>query len=266
VQGSGGMIESLARLGYASKALIYAIVGGLAIAAATNRGGRVTDTSGALRLVLSQPFGRGLLFVLAVGLCGYATWRILDSILDPDHNGTGFEGLVTRAGNVVRAVVYGTLGVEAFRLARGLGGSNGNEAEMWTARIMDWPFGVWLIFLAGAIVTLYGVREVVRSLKGRVDPTVDYSAAPIAWRQPLLHVSRFGIGARGLIIVTLGLFLLRAAVQLDPSEALGTRDSIIELAGVLSGRWLLAAIGVGLIAYAVDQLAHALWRRIRPVV
>ncbi len=31
------MIETLARLGYASKALVYAIVGGLAMAAATNR-------------------------------------------------------------------------------------------------------------------------------------------------------------------------------------------------------------------------------------
>ena len=113
------MIASLARLGYASKAVIYAIVGGLAIAAATNRGGRITDTSGALRVVLTQPFGRSLLFVLAAGLCGYAAWRMLDSIVDPDRNGTDFGGLVTRIGNVVRGIVYGALGIEAFRLARG---------------------------------------------------------------------------------------------------------------------------------------------------
>ena len=58
------MLERLARLGYASKALIYAIVGGLAIAAAANRGGRVTDTSGALRVISRQPFGQLLLVVL----------------------------------------------------------------------------------------------------------------------------------------------------------------------------------------------------------
>jgi Domain of Unknown Function (DUF1206) len=260
------MLELFARLGYASKAMIYAIVGGLAIAAATNRGGRVTDTSGALRVILTQPFGRGLLFVLAAGLCGYAAWRILDSIIDPDRNGTDFDGLVTRIGNTVRGIVYGALGVEAFRLARGLGGSNGNDAEMWTARIMDWPLGVWLIALAGAIVTVYGGREVIRSVKGNVDPTVDYSAAPARWRQLLIQISRFGIGARGMIIVTLGIFLVRAAVQHDPSEAHGTRESVIELANAASGRWLLAAIAAGLIAYAVDQAAHAMWRRIRPVV
>ena len=51
------MIETLARLGYASKALIYAIVGSLAVAAALNRGGRITDTRGALRVLLDAAAG-----------------------------------------------------------------------------------------------------------------------------------------------------------------------------------------------------------------
>ena len=49
------MLESLARLGYASKAVIYGIVGVFALLALANRGGLITDTSGALRLV---PKGR----------------------------------------------------------------------------------------------------------------------------------------------------------------------------------------------------------------
>ena len=57
------MIETLARLGYASKALIYAIVGSLAVAAALNRGGRITDTPGALRVLLTQPLGNTLLWL-----------------------------------------------------------------------------------------------------------------------------------------------------------------------------------------------------------
>ena len=115
------MLEKLARLGYASKALIYAIIGVLAILAAANRGGRVTDTSGALRVVLTQPFGRILLLVLAAGLCGYALWRLLDAIKDPDRHGTAFKGLVTRIGNAIRGLIYGALGIEAFKLFRGLG-------------------------------------------------------------------------------------------------------------------------------------------------
>jgi hypothetical protein len=259
------MIEPLARLGYASKAVIYAIVGYLAIAAATNRGGRITDTSGALRVVLGQPFGRILLVVLALGLCGYALWRILDAIVDPDRDGTGFGGLVTRIGNVVRGLVYGALGIEAFNLFRGLGGSNGQEARTWTMRIMDFPLGVWLVGLGGAIIAIYGIAQIVASAKG-YEKSVDVSAIPSQYRTLLTRVARFGIAARGAILTVLGFFLLRAAISRDPSEAHGVRESTLELAIVVEGRWMLGIVAAGLLAYAVDQALHARYRRIRPPV
>ena len=80
------MLETLARLGYASKAVIYAIVGVLAILAVTNRGGAVTDTTGALHVIFARPFGRALLIIMAVGLCGYGAWRVLDAFLNPDRD------------------------------------------------------------------------------------------------------------------------------------------------------------------------------------
>jgi hypothetical protein len=260
------MIEHLARLGYASKALIYAIVGILAILAATNRGGRVTDTSGALRVVLTQPFGQALLIVLAVGLCGYALWRLLDAVRDPDRDGTEFKGLVVRIGNVIRGCIYGALGIEAFRLFRGLGGSSGDETQAWTARIMEYPFGTVAVGITGAIIAVYGVTEIIDSMKGKDDAKVDLSPISPGARPSVRRISRFGVGARGGIITTLGMFLIRAAIQHDPSEAAGTRESMLELAGVVEGRWLLVLIAAGLLAYAVDQAVHARCRRIRPVV
>lgn len=260
------MIAPLARLGYASKALVYAIVGYLALASALNRGGRVTDTSGALRVVVSQPFGKFLLLVLALGLCGYAVWRILDAISDPDRHGTQFKGLVTRIGNAVRAVIYGGLGFEAFRLFRGLRGSDGREAETWTARFLDVPLGEWLVGLAGLIVAIYGVSEVISSVRGGYSNTLDTSPIPARYRRTAENISRVGIGARGVIIVILGIFLVRAAMQQDPSEAHGTRESILELTNAVPGDWALIFVGVGLLAYAFDQAIHAWCRRIRPVL
>ena len=260
------MLASLARLGYASKALIYAIVGLLAILTATNRGGRITDTSGALRVVLTGPFGRGLLVVLAVGLSGYAIWRLLDALMDPDRHRTSAGGLVTRVGNAIRGCIYGALGIEAFKLLRGLGGSRGNEAETWTARILGYPFGEVAIGLAGAVVAIYGVSEVIESLRGKDDEKVDWSLIPPAVRVPLRRISRFGVGVRGGLIATLGVFLVRAAFTHDPNEAAGSRESMLKLGGLLEGRWCLAIIAAGVLAYAVDQAVHARCRRIRPVV
>ena len=260
------MLESLARLGYAAKALIYAIVGSLAIAAATNQGGRVTDTSGALRVMLGRPAGRVVLLILAIGLCGYALWRVLDAIRDPDQHGTSFKGLVTRIGNAVRAVIYGGLGIEAFRLFQGMGGSRPREAQIWTARIMDFPLGAWIVGLGGLIIAVYGVSEIVASFKGGYSRTLDLSPIPARLRRAAETISRFGIGARGVIITVLGIFLVRAAMQKDPSEAHGTRDSMLELADAVNGIWILGFVGAGLLAYAFDQALHARCRRITPVL
>jgi len=257
------MIGPLARLGYASKAVIYALIGGLAAAAALNHGGRVTDRSGALRVILTQPFGNAALLVLAVGLCGYALWRVLDALFDPDRHGTRVPGLIVRIGHLLRAGIYGMLGVEAFRLARGLRGGGGSGARVWAARVMDLPFGDWLIGLAGAIVVVYGISEIVTAARERVGKMLDLHPVPPSLRTPLINIGRFGVAARAVIIVVLGIFLIRAALEHDPSQAGGIRESLLELDGLVQGRWMLAAVAVGLIAYGVDQALHARCRRIR---
>ena len=259
------MFEYLARLGYASKAVVYAIVGVLAILAVTNRGGVVTDTSGALRVVLNRPLGRGLLIVVAIGLCGYAVWRLVDAVLDPDRDGTNFGGLVTRVGNAVRGCIYGALGLEAIQLLRGLRASNG-DAELWTARILQWPSGSLLIGIAGAIVAAYGTNEIIKSIRRSGDPKIDWSPISSRMRPLLQNVSRFGVGIRGGLIATLGVFLVRAALTEQPSQAAGARESMLRLGGVFEGRWFLLLLAVGVLAYAVDQAIHARCRRIRSVV
>lgn len=260
------MLERLARLGYASKALVYAIVGVLAILTAVSHRGRITDTSGALRVVLTQPFGTILLMVLAVGLSGYGVWRLLDTFVDPDRNGTSAGGLITRIGNAVRGIVYGSLGLEAFRLLRGLRGSRGDPAESLSASLLDIPFGELIVGLVGAIVVVYGVWQFTRGVRGKDDPHVDWTAIPSGPRSAIRGISRFGVAVRGGLITTLGIFLLRAALTHDPNEAAGPRESLIKLGGIFEGRWFLALIAAGLLAYAIDQAVHARYRRIRPVL
>jgi len=258
------MLEGLARLGYASKAVIYGIVGVFAILAIANRGGLITDTSGALRLVLAQPFGRVLLVVLAIGLCGYAAWRLLDALADPDRDGTVFAGLVTRIGNAIRGVIYGALGIEAFRLVGGVRGSRG-DAEFWTARIFTIPLGEVVVGVAGGIAAVYGVSEIIKGIRGTHDVKVDWSQIPSNVRPAVQRISRFGVAIRGGLIVTLGVYLVRAALSHDPNQAAGARESMLRLGGVFEGRWFLGLIAAGLIAYAIDQAVHARCRRIREV-
>jgi hypothetical protein len=257
------MIEPLARLGFASKAFIYSTVGLLAGAAALNEGGTVTDTRGALRVILSHPFGNAVLVVLAVGLCGYSLWRLLDAFLDPEGRGTSAKGLGVRIGSAFRALVYGGLGLEAFRLARGLRSSRGSDAtiRMWAARVMDWPLGVWLIAVIGLITAGYGVLEIVEAVRQKQGDKRDLSSLDRSTRRMLTNISRFGVAARAVIVVGIGVFLVRAALRHDPGQATGIRGSMLELAGA-GGRWALGFMALGLIAYGIDQALDARYRRI----
>jgi hypothetical protein len=258
------MIERLARLGYACKAFIYAIVGLLGVAAAFNRGA-VTDTRGALRVILTHPFGNAVLFVLAAGLCSYAVWRLLDAWFDPDGRGTSVKGVVIRVAAALRGLFYGALGIEALRLARGLRASGGSDTKIrfWTARVMNMPFGEWLVAIVGLITAAYGVSEIVQAIKQDGDGKNDLSRLAPGMRRLLNRVSRFGVAARATIIVMIGVFLVRAALQQDPGQAQGLRGSILELVDAAGSRVALACMALGLLAYAVDQGVQARYRRIR---
>ena len=254
------MLETLARVGYAAKAIIYAIVGVLAILTAANRGGAITDTTGALFVVLTKPFGRGLLTILAVGLCGYGTWRLIDAFKNPDR-----DRLVVRVGNGVRGIVYGALGVRAVQLLRGFGGSAGDQTELWTAKMLDWPLGPVVVATVGGVIAAYGTSQFVQAVTASHDRKVEWASVPSAARLALQRISQLGVATRGGLLVTLGVFLLRAGLTRDAGQAAGTRESLVRLGGLFEGRWFLAVLAVGVIAYAVDQAVHACCRRIRPV-
>jgi hypothetical protein len=191
---------------------------------------------------------------------------LLDAFADPDRDGTGAGGLVTRIGNVARGCVYGAVGVEAARLIMRQRGSRGDQAELLAAHAFDWPFGTVLVGIVGAIIAAYGASEVLNGIRGTHGAKLDWSPIAPGVRPLIRKISRFGVAVRGGLLATLGVFLVRAALTHDPNQAAGPRESMLRLGGVFHGRWFLALIAAGVLAYAVDQAVHVRCRRIRPVV
>ena len=98
VQDVAPWVERLARVGYTAKAVLYITVGLVAAKAAFRPGGRAIDTDGALRLVHDLRFGHVALLVTAAGLMGYALWRVVEAVVDPERRGRRPKGLALRAG------------------------------------------------------------------------------------------------------------------------------------------------------------------------
>lgn len=255
-------IEILARLGYVAKAVLYGTVGLLAGKAALGAGGgRATDTRGALHAVLAAPYGRTLLLVIAAGLAGYALWRVVEALADPERRGTGAKALALRAGFAVRGLAHGALALAALRLGTGHGdGGGGDGPERWTAWLFGLPGGTALVWAGAASVAGYGLYQLYRGWQSRLGRHLAVSRLPNGTARGIVGVSRFGLGARGAVFCLIGYFLARAASRHDPTAAGGVRESLLVLAGV--GRWALGAAALGLLAYGVYQLVEARFRRI----
>ncbi|MEG4277169.1 DUF1206 domain-containing protein [Microcoleus sp. MON1_C1] len=256
--------ERLARLGYASKGLVYFIVGFLAAQAAFSTGGRTTDTSGALSEIVNQPFGKILLFLVTIGIIGYALWRIVQTILDPEHQGQKMDAkrIAQRIGYALSALGYAGLALTAVKLIMGSAVSKSDSTEDLTAQILAQPFGQWLVGLAGSIVIGVGFSYFYEAYKAKFRRHFKLDEMSPTEQKWATRLGRFGIAARGIVFVIIGFFFIQAARLSDASQTKGLGEVLAILAQQPFSPVILALVPLGLIAYGIYSVIEARYRRI----
>jgi hypothetical protein len=259
--GTDRKLALLARSGYGARGVVYLIVGGLAVLAAFGQGGQTTDTRGALLTLLGQPFGKVLLALVAVGLIGYALWRLAQALADVDHHGTDGKGLAIRSGLLVSAVTHVLLAFFALSLIFGWGSGGGGDGgtQNWTAWLLQQPFGRWLVGLIGLAVVGAGLAHMIKGYQAKFE---QYLQMPAAALERVSPVCRFGLIARGVVFVIIGGFLIVAAVEFNSAEARGLQGALQTLQQQPYGWILLGVVALGLVAFGVYSLIEARYRRI----
>jgi hypothetical protein len=259
--GRSRWFERLGRLGLVAKGVIYAVIGLLAIQVA--RGGREEspDKGGALRTIAEQPFGKGLLVLLAAGLAAYALWRLAQGILDRDSEGEGPKGLVKRAGALGKAAWYGILCGLTVSTLVGNGSGDGNEQKT-TAGIFERPFGRYLVYAAGLAFVGAAAFNGWRAVTCKFNKKLKTGEMSDAEENAATGVGILGHLARMVVFGLVGGFLLKAAWEYDSKEARGLDGALLEVAQAPYGGPLLGAVAVGLLAYAAYCLVQARYRRI----
>ncbi len=250
----------LARLGYAAKGVVYIIVGVLATQAAFGRGGETTGSEGALRTIAAQPFGQAMLWLVGLGLFGYALWRFIQAGIDPEHKGTDASGVAARLGYVASGVIHASLALYAIRLATGSGGGGGGSTQSLTAKVLANPFGQVVVGLAGLAVIAYGLKAAYSAYTRKYRDKVAFGQLDARARQWVDRVGRLGLSARAVVFGLIGVFLLRAAIQSDASEARGLEGALDTVARQPYGPWLLALVAIGLACYGVFSIVKARYR------
>jgi hypothetical protein len=262
-----GAITWLARVGFLVKGVLYMVVGTLALQVAVDAGGRVTGTRGALATVLGQPFGRTLLLVVVVGLLGYAAWRILQGLLDPDRLGHDGRGLAMRASFVARGTLHAVLGWQAIRAYRGLSAASGASEREAATEAFRWPLGDWLVVLVGLGLVGFAVQQAYAAITGRLERNLDVEQMRREAGEWAVGLSRFGMAARAVVFALLGWAIAVAGWFRDPSEVGTTALSFRRLAAQPGGLgpWLLGVAAAGFVAYGFYEIIHARYLHIRRV-
>lgn len=263
VDSASAWIEMLARVGYASRGVIYVTIGALALSLARGGGGETTDSRGALGRIAEQPLGTAAIAVIALGLAGYAIWRLTEALANPARLGHDARDVFRRIANAVRGIIYAALAFAAAGLATGdSSGAQPGQTDDLTARAMALPAGRWLVGLVGAIIIGYGIHSLIKAWRSDIGKHMRVAEMSRDTSRRIIHVSRFGIGARGLVFMIVGWFFVQAAMQFDAREAGGVGEALDTLARQPHGPWLLGIVALGLVAFGIHSLLESKYRRI----
>ncbi|MBD2532093.1 DUF1206 domain-containing protein [Nostoc flagelliforme FACHB-838] len=256
--------ERLARLGYAAKGVVYFIVGLLATQAAIGSGGQTTNTTGALKAIVVQPFGKLLLSIITLGIIGYVLWRLVQTFFDPEKSKKPINAkrIAQRIGYAISALGYTGLALTSVKLIMGSFVGDSDSTEDWTIYILAQPLGRWLVALAGMMVIGVGLSYLYKAYKGKFRYHLKLSQMSLTEENWAVHIGRFGIAARGIVFGIIGIFLMLAAIQSDGTQARGLGGALTALTQHPFGLWLLGIVGLGLIAYGIYSGIEARYRHI----
>jgi hypothetical protein len=260
----GRWLEWTGRFGLAAKGVSYALVAVLAVLVATGLGGRATDREGALEVIAETVHGRVVILVLALGFVSYAVWRLAQAIWDRAQEGTDASGLAKRVGYLGRALLYGVLAAGALTLLDGTGSDSTQtqEARRTTAEALTWPAGRWLVGAVGAAFLAAAVFNGYRALTQKFEEKWYVDDLSERARTVVSGASSVGLAARFVVFGLIGLFVVKAAYEYDPNEAIGLDGALRKIADGSYGGVLLGALAGALLCYAVFCFVEARYRRV----
>jgi hypothetical protein len=256
-------LEWMARVGYAARGLVFAIVGIFAGLAAIGVRSRAGDSKDALHSLLSEPFGQVLLAMMAVGLACFATWRLAQAVLDADHQGTNSKALIKRAIYVGAAVFYLGFAWVAVTMVFGWDRSGNSDqiAREWTAWVLAKPFGQWMIGAVGIVFVTTAIGVAITGFRADFKRRLEMKKED---RKIVTALGSLGFFARAFVFATIGFFLLFAAIHSRSSEAKGFAGALRVIQQQPYGAALLGITAAGLLAFGLYGFAEAAFRRITP--
>jgi hypothetical protein len=251
--------HALARTGLVARAVIYLLIGWIAILVAVGHSARRPNQEGALLLLAGKPYGDISLWLLGIGFAGYALWRLSEAAFGVIGEG---KGAGARAKSLARAVVYAFLSYLTFQVISHAAASEIRKQQDLTASLIHHSAGRWLVAIIGLIIFVAGAMLVVQGVRRTFMKYMMTSRMSAKMRRVVKRLGQIGVTARGVVFAIVGALIVDAAVTLRPSKSGGLDKALLTLRGEPFGEFLLLVVAIGLVIFGIYGLAEARWRRV----
>lgn len=241
--------EWLVRLGYFSRAILYSVIGIIALTSA----GKISEgTNGVFQAVQDFPAGTVILWLMVVGLFGYGLFRLCSPLFDVEHEGSDLKGWGKRLGHLGSAVGHFALAYAAFQFATS-GSRSGGGAQDAASTVLSMEFGGVVLGLLGLAFFLAAISQAKKGITGSF---MNYISGQAPSQTRLL--GSIGFLARAAVFVVIGWSLVQAGFMSSGSEQVKTVGGAV--ASLADDGAVFTLVAIGLLAFGLLSLILARYR------
>lgn len=241
----------MVRLGYVARGLVYVLLGYLAL---STRGKADDGQAAAFDWIQDVPMGTPILWLCAVGLLAYASYKLIDAASNVENHGDDAKGMAKRVGALASGIAHLMLAYTAYQFATGdkqhsTTDTGGQEAA---GSLLTWEVGPVVLGMLGIGFLIAAAMQAKHAWKGDFMKHISGSAPALV--EP---IGRAGHAARAVVFLLIGWSIVQSAWFSQSGEVKGLGGALSSL----SGQGLIyTLVALGLIMFGVFSLVTARYR------
>ncbi|QYJ06010.1 DUF1206 domain-containing protein [Qipengyuania flava] len=241
--------STLVRIGFFSRAILYSVLGLIALTSA----GKISEgTNGIFQAIKDFPLGTAILWLMVLGLFGYALFRFASTAFDIENHGSDKTGWAKRIGHAGSAIGHLALAYSAYKFATS-GSDSGGGAQEAASGVLSMEFGGTLLGLLGIAFFITAVFQAKKGLTGSFMNRIS-GAAPSQTRL----LGGAGYVARAVVFLVIGWSLFKAGFMSGGAQQIKTLgDAVASLAGEGA---IFTLVAIGMLAFGLFSLILAHYR------
>ncbi len=239
----------LVRVGYFSRAILYTVLGLIALTSA----GKISEgTNGIFQAVKDFPAGIAILWLMVVGLLAYALFRFASPLFDIENEGSDTKGWGKRIGHAGSAIGHLALAYSAYKFATSSGSSGGGAQEA--------ASGVLSMELGGAVIGILGVAFFIAAFAQAKKGFTASFMNRISGQAPSVTktLGQIGYVARAVVFGVIGWSLIQTGFMSGSSENVKTLGDAV--ASLSDDGIIFTLVAIGLLIFGLFSFVLARYR------